>query len=210
MGRNKTGIYEVMECKKINLSYLIKKRLLVKGQVTESKMTWSARGETTGQIEIECGYLPDDKYLRLRYTITDRYDRKEKDYDYRIELVGLPSNLGKGEVLYMMCPSGYDVMCRILYMAYDAKKWYSRKFYEIRGAPLYYPSQARCKEDYMFHRRHKYEDQLNKIWGKKNFHHIHKGKKTKALIKLERLEANYEYWSRVSDRRFEERVGRLW
>lgn len=192
MGRNSTGIYEAMECKRIELTYLIKNGYIKKGCKTKGQLSWSSNDRDMGDIGIECAYLENEKYIRLIYTTTNR-DNVKTNYDYKVDLIGLPSNLGKGEILYMMCPSGNGQRCRKLYMAYGTEKWYSRQYFLSRGVRIYYPSQARSINDYVFNRRDVIKKEIAKIWSK-NFHAYHKGRKTKTLLKLERLEKDRDYW----------------
>jgi len=209
MGRFSTGIYEVGEAKKISLSFLIKHKYLIKGKVTKGTLSWTLRGEQNGEISIICSYTKKEKYIRLAYIDIHGTTKEETKYDYKIELVSIPSNLGKGEVLYMMCPSGYGLRCRILYNAYRSGKWYSRKYFERKGCRVYYPSQARSKDDYEYNRKHHFEKLWKSRFDMRNFHPYHKGKKTKALIRFEKIRDELEYWTKKTDTQFNAKVMNL-
>lgn len=185
MGRWSTGIYEAGQCRRIELSHLLKNGYLVKGKITGSRLAWTHKGEEVSNIGIYCVWSDENKFIELDYTSTDRHTGEKHDLRYRIEIVSVPSNLGKGEVLYFLCPSGFK--CRVLYLAYGSHKWYSRKYYESIGKRIYYPCQSRSKRDYVYERRYHYEKQYNKIQNQlnKNFHKYHLGSKTKTFKKYE-------------------------
>src|SRR5690606_5372971 len=118
--------------------------ILESGMVKQSKYTWACEGQETGNITIISHWSKGERFIRLVYTLTD-YSTKDKiKYDYKINLVSVKSNLGKGEILYFECPVTKN-RCRILYMAYGSHIWKSRKAYRNR---LYYPSQIYSKLQY--------------------------------------------------------------
>ncbi len=76
------------EVKNISLAYLRESGLLLPGYHVTT-LRWSRAGRQTGQIMLEVHLFPDDEtYLRVKYTHADT-----TNYDYRIELEPLPSNL---------------------------------------------------------------------------------------------------------------------
>jgi hypothetical protein len=107
MGRPSTGAWTVYESLRIELSYLLEHRYLVKGEKRGGMLSWTNQdGKDTGTIGIECSYLnsDDEKYIRLKYTATNKLGQKT-DYNYKTLLVEVDSNLGKGKVLYFACPT---------------------------------------------------------------------------------------------------------
>jgi hypothetical protein len=76
----------------------------------------------------------------LKYTITDRSGKKTA-LNYRVWLIEVDSNLGKGKVLYFKCPQT-GKRCRILYKAYDSDIFKSREAYKNI---LYYDCQQSSK-----------------------------------------------------------------
>ncbi|GAB3341918.1 hypothetical protein GCM10027299_56290 [Larkinella ripae] len=73
-------------------------------------LTWTRNGNKRGSIRIsvnlDCFY--PGNFVELEYTI------HEKKMKYRIGLEQLPSNLGKGQVWYFICPLTGE-RCRTLY-----------------------------------------------------------------------------------------------
>jgi len=71
-------------------------------------ITWSSRGEKTGSISIKNGAIKQQLYIELDYNFQD------KPLNYKISLTSVPSNLGKGKILYFICPQT-NKRCRKLY-----------------------------------------------------------------------------------------------
>jgi len=76
-------------------------------QIKTGCMSWSTNGNKTGSIGIEVN--TEEMYVRLFYT----YQKTEK-VDYKIRLVKIPSNLGRGELWYFVCPHT-NKRCRKIY-----------------------------------------------------------------------------------------------
>lgn len=135
MGRYRTGT-TTGEAVRIKLSYLLKEGFIQKGAITRGVLSWT----NGGRISIECKYIEDEQYIRLNYILTNR-DRDKREYDYKIQLTFIPSNLGKGNVPYFVCPVTGNP-CRILYRAYGSPIWKSRNAYRYT---LFYPTQTSSK-----------------------------------------------------------------
>lgn len=209
MGRRSAGIYEVKECERIELSDLLTNSYIKKGYRVRSTLEWVQNGEPTSEIRIESLYLKDEKYVRLVYETTDEQGRHVEHLDYKIQLVTVPSNLGKGKVPYFLCPN-LNIKCRVLYRAYGSNRWFSRQYYETEGFRIYYPSQAVSKESYPRERKRHISQKIDTIWGKKNFHLYHRGKKTRAFKKLEKLEIARAKWKGICDKQLIGKLGYLY
>ena len=110
MGRRSTGALTTREAFRIELSYLLKNGYIQKGNHIIATLSW-----TNGSwIRIESKYTEEERYLRVKYTLTDSRDGKKHELDYKISLYAKPSNLGKGEVLYFVYPFTHR-RCTILY-----------------------------------------------------------------------------------------------
>jgi len=191
MGRNKTGASTCKEVQRIELSHLIKRKLIQKSKQLSFSYTWSdGWGNPTGRVIMITHNGETEKYLRLIYTVTNRYTGDKKDYDYKIQIVALPSNLGKGEVLYFLCPVS-GKRCRILYSAYGYPKWKSREAYNHR---LYYKSQLSSKMSKANDRYWAINRQLKKMENAKHFPLSYKGIPTKRQQRMERLTSQMEEW----------------
>lgn len=184
MGRDSTGVLTVNECQRIELSYLIKSGLLKKGKIISSVLSWTSGS----RISILCHYRDNEKYIRLSYVYSPKNGKQQK-YDYKIHLNTIPSNLGKGEVLYFVCPTT-NSNCRILYSAYGCLIYKSRKAYNNR---IYYKSQICSKYDYWLTRYYDTEQQFEDLLKKAHKSH-YKGKPTKLQKRLDSLEEKLEYY----------------
>lgn len=190
MGRPSTGAWTCGEAKPLRLPYLIKKGYFSKGALVSGVLTWTDwRGDERGSISIFCSWVNDDIYMRLSYTHTDSQGRKE-DFNYKIQLTTVPSNLGKGKVLYFICPAS-GKRCRILYKAYGYDKWKSREAYRNR---LYYEAQISSKRDYANTRYWTLQRQIEKFKSEKQMTYIYNGKVTKRAIRLQRMEGKQLNW----------------
>ena len=125
MGRYTTGAITTKEAIRIELSYLIKMGMIRKGFKLSTSLSWN----NNYSIQIETSYgIEVENYIRLIYILTDGEGNK-KNYDYKIRLVAIPSNLRKGEVLYFSCPITSN-KCRVLYRCYGSTIWKSRDAYK--------------------------------------------------------------------------------
>jgi len=179
MGRWYEGAKYESQCLRIELPYLLKNKYIVKGFCTKGAITWN----DNSKVDFEASYTTEEKYIELSYTVSSNV-KSSQDFKYRIGITTIPSNLGKGEIPFFICPATRR-KCRILYMAYDSDKWFSRNAYNRR---IYYRSQldgSKMKEcTIYFHLR----DKIDKIRSKKNFHKYHKGQPTKALKRLQNMQ----------------------
>lgn len=131
MGRAATGAITVNQCRKLQIKALLD--------------TLRAEGvdEATGELKLGNGLemafnaiiRDGEGSLDLLYQVC--HGEACRKYSYRVNIVGVPSNIGRGFVYYFICPwSG--VRCRTLYMAYGSPVWKARAAYSNR---IYYPSQ---------------------------------------------------------------------
>lgn len=179
MGRNSTGALTTTEISRIELSYLLKKGYIQKGKHITAPLSW-----TNGSwISIESKYTEEEHYLRLKYILTDSRDGKATELDYKITLYAKPSNLGKGEVLYFVCPRSGN-LCRILYRAYGSLKWKCRQAYSCR---IYYPIQTSSKMSKYNDRYWEAERALEKMYQERATS-TYRGKPTRRALRIERLE----------------------
>lgn len=133
MGRYSTGAMASEQIIRIELPYLIRNRYIEKGYFKQCSLNW-----TSGDcITVYSNYTNSDKYIRLIYTATNRNTGEKKDFDYKIELTTIPSNLGRGEIIYFVCPQT-GRKSRVLYKCYGSEVWKSRYAYKTR---IYYHSQ---------------------------------------------------------------------
>jgi hypothetical protein len=182
MGRHSGGFISTSQCKKIELSYLIKANIIQKNRAISTTIKWTDDGNIT--LKAYCNDF--EKYLLLEYTHTDLYQNKT-ELSYKIRLVALPSNLGKGEVLYMVCPTS-GRLCRKLFMAYGSPYFKSIKAYNTR---IYYT----CQQSSRFSRNNdKYWHLFNYLENHRQRNQSHyRGIETKRNIRMGKLYERLEY-----------------
>lgn len=192
MARPSTGAWTTGEAIRIELSYMLKQKMIQKGRVLSFPMSWTNQhGKETGSIYCRSNYLGsfETNYLELSYTQTGS-DGTKKEFKYKVYLYEQPSNLGKGKVLYFLCPVS-GKRCRILYLAYGSEYFKARTSYRNR---IYYScqlsSRISCYNDNYWH----LEGQLKKL--KK----IAKGGKRTYKRKLTKKAQRYNKLSSKQDR----------
>ncbi len=99
-------LYE--EVLQVRLSKLKELGFLKSNSCQSGTLTWSRRGEVTNSIGIKVDTRKAPSYVRLTYTW------RGEDRNYLIPLITVPSNLGRGQVPYFLCPHTHK-RCRILY-----------------------------------------------------------------------------------------------
>ena len=92
----------------INISKLKGWGYLNPNQSMSGTLNWSINDEPAGSISIAVNTYSNEPYLDLDYKF------RGEPRNYRIRLVSIPSNLGKGEIWYFLCPNT-NKRCRILY-----------------------------------------------------------------------------------------------
>lgn len=194
MGRDRTGAIFTSEARRLELSFLIKKGLLKKNAIIQGVINWNIRDEPTGSMTVLTNHTPDEKYIRLSYMATD-FDGVKTSFDYKIDLVEVDSNLGKGKLLYMICPHS-GKRSRILYLAYGADKFKCREAYQNR---LYFSTQKCSKTDFWNTKYFEMESKIEKFGSLRTT--THKGKPTKRALRFDRLmiERNYCDNKRLSE-----------
>lgn len=142
MGRKSKGAKCTFEALRLELGYLLK-HYLKPGCVIQTNFSWTKRwrseseGTVVASVKLSCKLLHDSSegWVMLEYT------QGEIPRCDRIDLVSVPSNLGKGRVLYFVCPET-GRKCRMLYRCYDSQIWKSREAYQRR---IYYECQHSSK-----------------------------------------------------------------
>lgn len=191
MAKKPTGAVLVGAATRLELSYLLRGGLILKGFETSTVITWNYTVGGTlvseSSARVECYYTTDHGYLKIFYTT-----QHGQDHYYTVPLIERRSNLGKGHVLYMLCPiTGKP--CRILYRAYGSTKFMSREAYEITGRRIYYRCQLSYNAVKWADRKSQAQDNIERMLqqGRTSYRRLHrtyKGKLTKAAQRYLRLE----------------------
>lgn len=171
---------------------------------------------------VECGIIKRGNYIEnARITVTDnfkftmgfegRYDDQayftftfnynNDIYDQEIYLASKPSNLGKGKIIYFICPYTKK-LCRNLYFDTFFGEFKSRGAFHER---LYYPIQLRGSKERYNERWWKNKEKIDELEGLGEKYsraaYYYNGKKTKRLKRIEELELkqselNYQRWTK--------------
>jgi hypothetical protein len=96
------------ECDTVSVTSLIKWGYLKPGKIHQGTITWSRNGNKLGCIDIAVNTISENPYLELNYCY------RQNPVKYRVELVSIPSNIGRGRVWYFLCPAT-GKRCRNLY-----------------------------------------------------------------------------------------------
>lgn len=96
------------EALQISISKLKEWEYLNPEQIKIGTLTWSRNGNETGSISIKVNTHSEQPYIELDYKYRD------EPRNYKVSLVSMPSNLGKGLIWYFLCPQT-NKRCRKLY-----------------------------------------------------------------------------------------------
>ena len=165
------------EALQISISKLKEWEYLNPEQIKSGTITWSRNGNQTGSISIKVNTHSEQPYIELDYKYRD------EPRNYKVSLVSMPSNLGKGLIWYFLCPTT-NKRCR--------------KLYSIGGYFLHREAFKGCMYDCQT--QSKKNRQLDKTLGmyfkidcvfeeinKKHFKKYYAGKPTKRYLKLNKL-----------------------
>lgn len=173
MGRYGNYPKTVEDCKTISISKLKEWNYLSYGK-RNGTITWSTNGVQTSSIGIVLEFTDDEKSIILNYTTNN------KDICYKVYFECLPSNLGKGDIWYFVCPKT-GKLCRKLY--------FENSYFLHRTAfkDLVYSKQIESKKNRFFLKQLEASfvpDEVYFEFHKKNFKRYYKGKPTKKYLKI--------------------------
>ncbi|GHA68713.1 hypothetical protein [Pontibacter akesuensis] len=158
----------------VSLSDLKKWGYLKPEQFNSGTITWSSNGQKTAAIGIAVNTRSESPYLELDYT------HNGQPVNYRVQLVTVPANIGKGSVWYFLCPHT-SRRCRILYSV-------GAKFLHRSAYPgCMYESQTYSQKNrklFRFYEKVFNSDKLYEQLYSKHFRRTYAGKPTKRFLKL--------------------------
>jgi hypothetical protein len=158
---------------RIELRWMLDNGYFIEGEEKKGIMRWTD-GSSLIAVAINTG---ERISLELFYTI------EEQEVNYTINLVRSPSNLGKGKLLYFICPISGE-KCRILYKAYGSQIFKSRGSYSYK---LYYEIQTSSKNYLHTNRYFNLERRLEKLYSLRAST-TYKGRETKRSLLIKKLE----------------------
>ena len=158
----------------ISITKLKEWEYLKSDQLISGTITWSRNDNKRGSISITVNTKSEKPYIELDYKSND------EPRNYKVQLVSLPSNLGKGIVWYFLCPET-NKRCR--------------KLYSIEGYFLHreafkgcmYGSQIQSKKYRVLDKTlgaYFRTDELYSQLYKKHFKKFYAGKPTKRYLKI--------------------------
>ena len=174
MGRYGNYPTTVEDCKTISISKLKEWNYLTIGG-RSGVINWSRNGQETGRISIEVVFNQYVKYIMLDYQTNGKPIR------YKVNIESIKSNLGKGEILYFVCPET-NKLCRKLYLnsGYFLHRTafkdliYSKQVESKKNRDLLKLFETAFVSDEVYEKRYK-----------KYFKTHYKGKPTKKYLKLQ-------------------------
>ena len=163
----------IESCKTVSITKLKEWGYLDKG-IKSGVITWSISGEVTSRIGIKSNITEYKKTITLDYT------QDGESINYNINIISIPSNLGKGRILYFVCPNT-GKRCRKLY--HNSKYFLHREAFNY----LYYEKQIESKKTRELHSifdRAFLKDEVYEEQYKKHFKTHYNGKITKRYKKI--------------------------
>lgn len=179
-GRGNSSATTTGEALKLNINYLIKKGAIVAGREVKSTVDFS----NGSSLELTAHLIKWNEYVLIRYS------KNKVNFEFRVFIEEMDSNLGKGLHYYFLCPQT-GKRCKILYMAYGSDSFKSRGAYNKR---LYYLTQLRSKELRTVARYFHVEKRVDIMYSKRRTQ-TYQGKETKRhkrLCKLLKLKAELD------------------
>lgn len=176
------------EVNTLDISFLRKHGYLAADNLQSGTVTWRRNGVQTARIRIMVNTQAHQPYIELDY----RHGDTERNY--RVDIVYIPSNLGKGTIPYFLCPATLK-RCRKLYLVggfFYHREAFSGCMYETQTFSHRNRDILRILTPYFM------EDSNYSELNRKYFKRTYKGKQTKryrklaaALKQAEQLESFY-------------------
>lgn len=142
------------ESRRIDLGWMIRKRLAVPGEYRSGTLSWTRGDNPAGTIGFTCDLRdPDSAALVLHYTITDNASGEARDFKHRIALSTTQPHYG-GKRWWMHCPVNGRRVGK-LYMPPGAETFASRTAWRLG-----YQSQRATPRDAAFERLFRLQKKL--------------------------------------------------
>ena len=162
------------EALQVSISKLKEWEYLRPEQFKSGKLTWSRNVNITGSISITVNTFSEQPYIELNYKYRD------ESRNYKVRLVSMQSNLGKGLIWYFLCPQTKK-RCRILYSIdgyFLHREAFNGCMYESQTQSKSYRKFAKTFEAYF--KANDLYSQLNQKYFKRSY----AGKPTKGYLKM--------------------------
>jgi predicted MPP superfamily phosphohydrolase len=172
----------------VNITKLKKWGYLEPEKMFEATLYWSIDGEQIASISIITNNEKPHSYVELSY------NSNGKPRKYKVQIVSIPSNLGKGKVLYFICPQTKK-RCRKLYLIggyFLHRDAFNGCMYKSQTQSKQYRELDKTLGAYFI------SDNLYSELYKKNFKKSYAGKPTKKYLKLMREIEKWEKSENIS------------
>jgi hypothetical protein len=162
------------EVKTVEISFLKKHGYLKTDQIKSGTTTWRTNGQKTGVVSILVNMKETIPYIEFDYKCNN------EPINYKVSIIDIPSNLGKGTVYLFQCPRTHK-LCRKLYLAYT----YFLHRSAFKGCMYECQTQSKKIRGYndvlgAYFKSDQYYSQLYK----KHFKKTYGGKPTKKYLRL--------------------------
>jgi hypothetical protein len=171
-GRGNASSLTTNGAMRLNINDLYKRKVIQEGKEIECLHSWT----NGAKIKLVSVSNETETYIRLVYI------SEGKSFDYKVYIVFVPSNLGKGYNRYFICPVS-ATRCKILYLCYGVKWFKCRQAYKNL---IYYPLQKQSKEYNFNGRVFNYEAKIEKLDLLRK-QKTYKGKPTKRSLRTVNL-----------------------
>lgn len=188
MGRHTTGAITTGGALRLELTQLRNLKYIQRNSIVSGQINWT-NGSNIGFTSC---LKENEKWVQLRYVLTDRNTGEKYDYDYKIYLTGVPSNLEKGEVLYFVCPIT-GRRARILYKCYGSHTWKCRQAYKTH---IYYSGQNSSKLSYHNDRYWNLDSQIKEL-SERIYKNHYRNQPTRIRQRYDRLTQLRDYYDSV-------------
>lgn len=162
------------EALQISVSKLKEWNYLNPEQIKSGTTTWSRNGNQIGSISIKVNTRSEQPYIELDYKYRD------EPRNYKVSLVSMPSNLGKGFIWYFLCPQT-NKRCRKLYSIsgyFFHRKAFSGCMYETQTQSKKYRQLDKTLGAYF-----RTDDLYSQLY-QKHFKKTYAGKPTKKYLRI--------------------------
>lgn len=158
----------------MNITKLKQWGYLKPNQIKSGQLDWSRNGDVFASISIRANTISQNPFIELDYN----YNNEPRNY--KVQLVSMPSNLGKGLIWYFVCPKTYK-QCRKLYQIqgyFLHRDAFNNCFYQSQLHSKYYRELDKNFSAYFI------ADKLYEEMRSKNFTKYYNGKPTKRYLKI--------------------------
>lgn len=164
-------LYE--DCRTVNISNLKKWGYLKADQLKNGSIFWTSNGQRTSTIGITVNMFAASPYIELDYKCNGNL------INYSLQIVSVPSNIGRGNLLYFRCPAT-GKRCRKLYLI-DGRFLHRKAF-----TGCFYEKQTYSKRNRGLFRSFETLTETDKAYDtiyRKHFKKYYAGKPTKRYYK---------------------------